>query len=111
MREFKFRGWTGDKFILHDLLSEIGGNPDCNCFSGDLIFQQFTGLKDKQGKEIYERDILHFDASEWGSEKGSNFVIEWNDKLAGFEGNGAPSDWHEWCEVVGNIYENPELVA
>ena len=71
----------------------------------------YIGRKDKNGKEIFSGDILHFDEKEWGSDKDSNFVIEWNPELCGFEGNGAPSDWTTFCQVIGNIYETPNILA
>jgi hypothetical protein len=111
MRIFKFRGWTGDKFILHNLLSEIGGNPDCNCFSGDLIFQQFTGLKDKNGIEIYEGDILKWPEGWVYFETLGE--VKWLTNGYYFENKHVIMLLPEviYAEVVGNIFENPELVG
>ena len=60
---------------------------------------QFTGLKDTNGKEIYEGDIL---GDVWGN-KG---VVVWDKGIARFNKVGGC----EWAEIIGNIYENPELV-
>jgi hypothetical protein len=70
-----------------------------------VVIRQFTGLKDKNGKEIYEGDVVF-----WASR---NFIVEWDkDKFIMKtlkEGFGSIDRWEE-CEVIGNIYENPELL-
>lgn len=76
---------------------------------------QFTGLFDKQGVEIYEGDIL---AGVNGSVNGRDW--KWGNYEVKYKnGNhNAPIDWGNfenfdsthWFEVVGNIYENPELL-
>lgn len=70
---------------------------------------QYTGLKDKNGKEIYEGDILK--GTFYGfpmPEYDYVFQIYWDEKEKGFMANYfEPSE----CEVIGNIYDNPELLG
>lgn len=64
---------------------------------------QFTGLRDKNGKPIFEGDILRWDEREYGSPHAE--VVKWDFDLLAMR----KDDWHEWCEVIGNIFDNPEL--
>ena len=92
MRPIKFRAW--DK--INKKMFRLSHNPISELSKASIPIMQFTGLKDKNGKEIYEGDIMknydyHF------------FVVEWNKKNARWDN----------CfgrEVIGNIYENPELI-
>jgi uncharacterized phage protein (TIGR01671 family) len=70
---------------------------------------QYTGLKDKNGKEIYERDILKDDGNFlwFVSYKNGGFFIECLDLMAN---ETLLCENEMFVEVVGNIYENPELL-
>lgn len=75
---------------------------------------QYTGLKDKNGKEIYEGDILHLELGSFAeyADEQEMFIVGKNNihdeccylKNAIIQYDGVS------CEVVGNIYENPELL-
>ena len=103
MREQKFR-WFDDEdytfvyFTMKDLITQ-----KVDLFE-DCIIDEYTGLKDKNGKEIYENDIIqHYD-------KKSVIVY---DKFYGFIISDCESIGDanfSIIEVIGNIYENPELL-
>ena len=80
----------------------------------DAKLMQSTGLKDKNGKEIFEGDIVDY--------KGRKAVVKWHGSYASFiyrfvdELNERVSEWHPLFlayyhfEIIGNIYENKELL-
>jgi formylmethanofuran dehydrogenase subunit C len=93
-REIKFRVWDGEKMTFFPL-----GISMSNLEYGKVM--QFTGVKDKNGKEIYEGDILNFDGLV--EFKNGSFIVN------GWEPLGEMAT--EKQEIIGNIYENPELLT
>ncbi len=74
---------------------------------------QFTGLRDINGKDIYEGDILDVDYADEDSYLEVRFVrgvfaFLWNGDLDDEFPCNAPT--HEWAKVIGNIYDNPKLI-
>ena len=119
---FRFRAWdTEKKELIYDAENAYDYMRPCSdgkiieadCFGDVLeskryIVEQCTGLKDKNGRLIYEGDIVFYSGVElWWvvfEEKYCSFELLRND------GNGLSMSAHKEMTVVGNIHENPELL-
>lgn len=126
-RVIKFRAWDKrnnrmyfgwgcytDQSNIQHVITDTGERV-----SGELM--QFTGLLDKNGKDIYEGDIVKYN-SKTKESRSENWVgpivIEWRPEEAKFDFKDKNSDsgWSifglHYCsyEIIGNIYENPELL-
>lgn len=111
MREIKFRAWAKEEHEMiqaNTLAFEEYAPLGCLLNDGDdLIIMQYTGLKDKNGKEIYEGDIIKL--PEDGEEK--IYYIKYSQNRLGFTlNNGCGFALAYGIEVIGNIYENSELL-
>lgn len=131
MREILFRGKTINENWFYGLLVNKHGKWYINKPGSPVSYEilpeticQYTGLTDKNGKKIWENDILH---------NGNYFVVKWNAPCARFDivlnnlynipiGKWEPmicdwknNDFKEYrkavdYEVIGNIFDNPELL-
>ena len=131
MREIKFRAWDeGCKlmwkhaYILCDSIECAGLNNNDKAATSDnedrFILMQYTGLKDKNGKEIYEGDIVKVDFWEFKNHKRIKYyergVIKWFDWKCGWMLETGKDRFIDLFigefhfEVIGNIYENKELL-
>ncbi len=149
-REIKFRAWLKDRKVMAEYISHLKHAPDCGVFeitvpfdeSGLQTFRslhsidqfdlmQFTGLHDKNGKEIYEGDICRmvYEEDEGGGAVSLHkvrgkvyFDPHWGVKFDCRNHTQRTADTH-WSdsesavrdyrnvEIIGNIYENPELLG
>ncbi len=110
MREIRFRAWQPklQRMWHNELLSLPLGDLNRD----DLIFMQYTGLKDKNGKEIYEGDILRLDS--WTEPQ----EVTWNECGFCLTYKGLNASIHyihhagiKQATIIGNIYENPDLLT
>ena len=127
MRDIKFRAWDShiNGMVSNDCLAVVAGEPAyimeqnegslVSSFRQDMILMQFTGLLDKNGVDIYEGDICEFDSHDLID----RFVIkceEWVEFYPDYIGEPLCEDRTrdfyriEDSKVIGNIYENAELL-
>lgn len=126
-REIKFRAWDSfykqmisSEDIEFEKTSELFREIEDRC-DNDIFVMQFTGLKDKKRQEIYEGDVLIWRCTKSGSKKEDLYivVIDWEKHHYGLtiHSNGekwatGKSFWNESDrEIIGNIYQNPELIT
>jgi uncharacterized phage protein (TIGR01671 family) len=134
MRPIKFRAWDVTKKVMTAVAGVWLGDdgsaltitfepaPKTKWHVGLVhgesgILMQSTGIKDKNGKEIFEGDILAPMPNDYKDEyKGSWKVVYHDGAYFGEDSDGHHITWlpywtEEQFEVVGNIYENPELMS
>jgi uncharacterized phage protein (TIGR01671 family) len=132
-REIKFRTWdrqnkqfaewtnrdpffdtsSGRIFFWERVRREDGsydGDIILQDFGDRFVLQQYTGLQDRDGKDIYEGDILEYQSSD---SEFSTCIVRWTqeyeDNHPGFVITNNYSQYGK-PKIIGNIFENPELI-
>lgn len=130
-RELKFRVWDKKQSIFIDLTCGHNNINLNKLFKNKLfIFQQFTGLLDKNGREIYEGDILAYKYKNGFGMMCDTGIVKYNAPSFYLHGksdrkNLYRHDYRDGCleiwqeklgrtqyesEIIGNIYQNPKLL-
>lgn len=108
MRKIKFRAWSNTAKVMHPEWKKLDDE------NGEYILMQYTGLKDKNGKYIYEGDILLCDWDDVRYQPHNIGPVKWDTESACWDLGEGGSPWEDsksHFKVIGNIYENPELLS
>jgi uncharacterized phage protein (TIGR01671 family) len=117
---------VGRVYLGQPTMVDVGNKNHPEGWLDDYPLMQYTGLKDKTGREIYEGDIVRYETEDgdvwtaqiiWDTGEENIFISGFKaqpihditDEIYDDNGN-PPLGWTGEIEVIGNIYENPELL-
>jgi uncharacterized phage protein (TIGR01671 family) len=125
MRAIKFRAWdkkekemiSHNRLFRLDTSNELPFLPLLEKFKDEYEVMEHTGLTDKNGKEIYEKDVVDFDGKKYMVTFANGGFGIWKEIRTDLYSD-ETRDYYEplWnlildgCEVIGNLFENPELL-
>lgn len=136
MREIKFRAWIASEMYYSDNAERFNlewldmpwgrdfqvGVPGTTANNADDYLMQYTGLKDKNGVEIWEKDIMQFPYIDplggvhESKDVSERYIVGFNDGCFGCYDKERNKFYtldnaHTGIEVIGNIHDNPELLT
>lgn len=119
-REIKFKAWNGSQMSSNVITIQELANKDFAWDANKLVWLEYTGLKDKNGIEIYDGDVL--DSGGKYGYIGELVFVTWNQDELQWVVSTKDNDFRDclrscfsdksivW-EVIGNVYQNPNLVT
>jgi len=133
MREIKFRAWDktnkvyyksiwnlmwkigGIRFAWDDYVNSDGETMITDLVDGDYELMQYTGLHDKNGKEVWEGDIVKFYYLGWHTSEvvymSDGFYVKTNGHIEDVRENLGLAFPFKDIEIIGNVFEHPHLLT
>lgn len=119
MKKIKFRAWMDNEMLSHENLIDMDQETNAiytiitdEEIEEGTVFMQYTGLKDKNGVEIFDKDIVEIKGHAFhGSvDIDGKYEVGYNERMELCCGNLILFRQLPYITVIGNIYENPELL-